>query len=394
MKRACTFALALGMIALPARFSHSKDETYMLDPVTVTARGYAASQSETPGSVGVVDERDISLAPKGSIVDSLQRIPGITRTGDSPWGQDISIRGLSGPSVIILLDGKRINTATDLNARLGFINPADVERIEVLKGPVSALYGSGSTGGVVNIITRKARFTDEVEAHGKLSGSGSTNPGGGSAYASLSASGSRLWGFASGSYRGYGDTFGGGDTHVNHSDYMDKQGRAMLGAKPWDPLTLTFEYVQSEGNSIGIPGGVSSMPELARVRYPRSEFSFFSADAELDVSGEHLQTVAGNFYYTRNKRRVHVDRIPPGAPNTAYPIELRPAADHETYGGKLQATWKAGGHTLVTGADFWTWRVESSRYRSLYRPAPAGGPIQFSDSPTPDARQVSIGVFA
>ncbi|MDR1490914.1 MAG: TonB-dependent receptor plug domain-containing protein, partial [Desulfovibrio sp.] len=178
MKRIFTFVLALGMIACPARFAHSKDEAYMLDPITVTARGYAASQSETPGSVGVVDERDISLAPKGSIVDSLQRVPGITRTGDSPWGQDISIRGLSGPSVIILLNGKRINTATDMNARLGFINPADVERIEVLKGPVSALYGSGSTGGVVNIITRKAKFTDEIEAHGKLSGSGSTNPGG------------------------------------------------------------------------------------------------------------------------------------------------------------------------------------------------------------------------
>jgi outer membrane receptor for ferrienterochelin and colicin len=76
-----------------------------------------------------------------------------------------------------------------MNARLGFINPADVERIEVIKGPVSALYSSGSTGGVVNIITRKAKFTDGLEAHGRLAGSGSSNPGAGSAYGNFSVSG-------------------------------------------------------------------------------------------------------------------------------------------------------------------------------------------------------------
>ena len=360
--------------------------------VIVTARGYAASQSETPGSVGVVTEREITLAPKGSLVDSLQRIPGIARTGDSPWGQDISIRGLSGPSVVILLNGKRINTATDMNARLGFINPADVERIEVLKGPVSALYGSGSTGGVVNIITRKAKFTKEVEPHGRFAVSGGTNPGGGDAYGNVSLSGPNAWAFVSGAYRDYGETYGGRDSRVYNSDFMDKQGRVMFGLKPWEPLTLTVEALQSVGNEVGIPGGVGSMPALARVTYPGTQFTFLSLDATLDVNGAYFKTLEGTVYYTANKRRVRVDKIPP-APAGAYPVELRPSADHKTWGGKLQGTVEAGTHTIVAGADFWTWSIESNRMRSMWRPAPAGGPITFNDAPTPDATQVSTGLF-
>jgi hemoglobin/transferrin/lactoferrin receptor protein len=393
MKIRSALVCLLGVIlcALPARAAQD-DGVLTLEPITVTARGYAASQSETPGGVAVAVERDIVLAPKGSLVDSLERFPGITRSGDSPWGQDISIRGLSGASVVILLNGKRINTATDMNARLGFINPADVERIEVLKGPISALYGSGSTGGVVNIITRRADFSESPEAHGRFSASGSTNPGGGDLYGNFSLSGPRVWAFASGALRDYGDTFGGHDSRVGNSEFSDTQGRAMLGFKPWDPLTITLEGMHSVGNDIGIPGGVSSMPALARVTYPYSEFSFFSLDADLKVDGEYLKTLEADFYYTRNKRRVRVDHIPVPAAG-AYPIELKPSADHETWGGKLQANFEFGEHTLVGGADFWTWSIESSRRRSMFRPPAAGGPIAFSDSPTPEATQFSAGLF-
>ncbi len=399
MKRIYGTLLLLGVLtaALAAPAAGAENEAVMMDPVTVTARGYAASQSDTPGSVGVVTEKEITLAPKGSIADSLTRIPGLTRTGDSPWGQDISIRGLAGPSVIILLDGKRINTATDMNARLGFINPEDVERVEVLKGPVSALYGSGSIGGVVNIITRKGKFSKDFEAHGRLAASGSTNPGGGDAYANISLSGERGWGFASGAFRNYGDTFGGENSWVPNSQFKDKQGRGMFGVKPWDPLTIEVQVMQSTGDNIGLPGGVSSMPALAKVTYPSSEFTFASIDAALQVDASVLKTIDANFYYTRNKRRVRVDDIPPQSspqyPN-AYPLELKPSADHETYGGKLQGTFEAGGHTIVAGADFWTWSVSSERTRSMWRRAPAGGPITFTDHPTPDADQYSIGLFA
>jgi hemoglobin/transferrin/lactoferrin receptor protein len=395
--RRASACLAAALLFSPPALAAPEGGVVTLGPITVTARGYAASRSDTPGGVAVATEQEIILAPKGSIVDALDRLPGIRRTGDSPWGQDISIRGLSGPSVVILLNGKRINTATDMNARLGFINPADVERIEVLKGPISALYGSGSTGGVVHISPRQAAFSVEITPPGKLVATGSTNPGGGGGYASFSLSGPHAWAFVSGAFRDYGETFGGRDSRVANSDFMDSQGRAMLGLKPWDPLTVTLEGMQSVGNDIGLPGGVSSMPALAKVTYPASEFTFFSLDADLEVNGDYLKNLEADFYYTRNKRRVLVDHIPPASsaqyPN-AYPVELRPSADHETWGGKLQATFELGTHTLVGGADFWTWSIESNRRRSMFRAPGLGGPITFSDSPTPDATQVSAGLFA
>ncbi|MDR1124734.1 MAG: TonB-dependent receptor [Deltaproteobacteria bacterium] len=368
-------------LAAPAsKAAQPEGQGYLLDPVVVTARGYAASQSDTPGGVGVVTEEDIRLARKGSLVDALEKVPGITRTGDSPWGQDISIRGLSGTSVVILLNGKRLNTATDLNARLGFINPADIERVEVLKGPISALYGSGSTGGVVNIITKKPVFTDTVEAHGEVSGSAGTNPGGASLYGNGSVSGSKAFALASGGYRDYGNVYGGHDTVSRNSGFLDHQIRGLVGIKPWSPLTLTFEAMQSEGNNIGIPGGSSAMPQMATVTYKDTEFRFFSADADLDVDGEYLKSLTANFYYSENKRNVEIDN----RGNTP-PVWMNPRAKHTNYGGKTQGTLEAGDHTIVTGSEFWVWEMKSRR-TNLNN--------QAVDRPAPDSNQTSVGIFA
>ena len=368
-------------LAAPAsKAAQPEGQGYLMDPVVVTARGYAASQSDTPGGVGVVTEEDITLARKGSIVDALEKVPGITRTGDSPWGQDISIRGLSGASVVILLNGKRLNTATDLNARLGFINPADVERIEVLKGPVSALYGSGSTGGGVNIITKKPVFTDEVEAHGEVAGSASTNPGGASIYGNGSVSGQKAFALVSGGYRDYGNIYGGDDTKSRNSGFLDHQIRGVVGLKPWQPLTLTIEALQSEGSNIGIPGGSSSMPGMATVTYKDTEFKFFSVDADLDVDGDYLKTVTANFYFSENKRNVEIDNR-----GKTPPAWMNPRSKHTNYGGKVQGTLEAGDHTIVTGTEFWVWEMKSRRTNLN------NGSV---DRPVPDSNQTSVGVFA
>jgi len=374
-------------------FAADPDDEMAKNPVLVTARGYATSQSNTPGGVAVVTDREIALAPKGSIADALDRVPGISRTGDSPWAQDISIRGLSGPSVVILLNGKRINTATDLNFRLGMINPADVERIEVLKGPVSALYGSGSIGGVVNIITRKPAFTNENEVHGQVSLSGSSNPEGGNVYGNVSLSGPGSSGLIAVARRDYSDTYGGHHTNVPNSEFRDEQARAVFNLKPYENLTLSFEAMKSVGHDIGIPGGPSAMPAIAQVTYPRTEFSFLSMDATLDVNSSYLKMLEASFSYSENKRRVRVDQIPP-ASSGPYAIELRPSSNHENWGGKLQGTFEAGSHTLVSGVDFWRWSVDTNRYRSMYRPPAAGGPIQFNDNTMPDPTQTSVSLFA
>lgn len=364
----------------PAHAQNQDAGALIMDPVVVTARGYAAPQSETPGSIEVATSDDISAAPKGSLVDAISRLPGISRAGDSPWGQDVSIRGLSGPSIVVLVNGKRINTATDMNARLGFINPMDIERIEVLKGPVSALYGSGSTGGVINIITRKGDFSAEPEVRGRVATSFNSNPAGIGAYATVSAGGERVWGTIAAGLRNFDDSFGGDRSRVINSEYSDVQGRLAMGFKPTDNMVITLEATHLEGDDIGIPGGVSSMPAMAYVNYPRAGFTFVSADLDVDVDGRYLKDLHADIYYTRNERRVMVTGTPA-------PVQfINPRADHETLGGKVQGAIEAGEHTIVTGLDVWSWSVESKRNRQF----PAGALI---DKPTPDARQTSFGIF-
>ena len=386
--------LCMLFMTSPLSANDTIDNSAIFDPVIVTARGYAASQSDTPGSVAVVTEEDIATAHrKGSIVDTLEKIPGIARTGDSPFAQDISIRGLSGTSVVVLINGKRINTATDLNFRLGMINPADVLHIEVLKGPVSALYGSGSIGGVVNVITRKPVFSSETKVHGKLFASASTNPGGGEAFGSTSLSGAHAGALISASLRDYGNTYGSNSTGIFNSQFKDKQGRAVLNIKPSDNLKMSLEAIQSIGTNIGIPGGLSTMPPLARVSYPRTRFSMISLDVTADVNANHLKMLEGSFYYTQNKRHVLIDQIPP-AITPAYPVELQPSSNHSTWGGKMQANFESGAHTLVVGMDFWTWTISTNRYRLMYSTKPTPGYVSFYDPSMPDTRQTSIGFFA
>lgn len=129
-----------------------------MENMVVSARGTEHQISQTPGGVGVVNEKVIFKTQPTSITNVTTRIPGVDKISDSAWGSAINIRGLGRNRVVFLIDGCRVNTATDINAQFGLIDPQEIERIEVLKGPISALYGSGSIGGIVNIITKKEVF--------------------------------------------------------------------------------------------------------------------------------------------------------------------------------------------------------------------------------------------
>ncbi|MDR2460025.1 MAG: TonB-dependent receptor [Deltaproteobacteria bacterium] len=367
-----------------------EDGQITLEEIIVSARGYATPVASIPGGVEVATEREINTSPRhGSIVDALDKLPGISRTGESPYAQDVSIRGLSGPSIVILINGKRINTATDMNARLGYINAADVERIEVLKGPLSALYGSGSTGGVINIITRKPlQFTSDLEAHGRINLGGSTNPEGGLAYGYFEFTSPKFWALVSTGYRHYGTTYGFDRHRVPNSQFQDTGGRASFSFRPTDSLTLTTEAIRTIAHDVGIPGGNTAMPNIADIRYPRGEFTLISQDLELQVGGDYLKKLEADLYYTSNRRRVRITNVGPATPQ---PIELLPKADHDTWGGKIVFTWQLNSHTLLTGADFWTWGINSERLRTVQM----GNNFYTSlDHPTPDSKQVSIGIFA
>lgn len=123
------------------------------DTISVTATRNPIKSFEYPGMVTVQDRDDIELLQPSSPDDVLRFVPGVKfeggprRTGEVP-----SIRGFSGPDVIILFDGARQNYNSGHNGRF-FIDPSVLKRVEVLRGPASSLYGSGGMGGLIEFRT-------------------------------------------------------------------------------------------------------------------------------------------------------------------------------------------------------------------------------------------------
>lgn len=139
----------------------SAAETTATDTMVVTASGFQQRIQDSAASISVVTREQIENKAYTDITDALKDVPGVVVTGGGSHS-DISIRGMSAKYTLILVDGKRVDTrGTRPNSdgsgiEQGWLPPlAAIERIEVVRGPMSSLYGSDAMGGVINVITRK-----------------------------------------------------------------------------------------------------------------------------------------------------------------------------------------------------------------------------------------------
>lgn len=131
--------------------------------ILVTATRTAQSLADIPASVTVLDADDIRRSAPLHAGDLLRDLAGADLQGGGLPGYEtkLSLRGLTPgfqtKRVLVLIDGRRVNEQFQGNAELGQLPVDDIERIEILRGPASALYGSNAMGGVLNIITRRGR---------------------------------------------------------------------------------------------------------------------------------------------------------------------------------------------------------------------------------------------
>lgn len=151
----------------------------MLEEVVVTATGFEQKITDAPASISVVSQDEILSRPHNNLLDMLKYQEGIDigTTRDKTGQGSVSMRGLTGEYTLLLIDGKRQNNHGDIypnnfggNA-FGHLPPTEaIERIEVLRGPASTLYGADAMGGVVNVITKKTadRWFGTVNLAGTL----------------------------------------------------------------------------------------------------------------------------------------------------------------------------------------------------------------------------------
>lgn len=145
-------------------------ENTVMEPVVVTATKTPVAVGDLPVSVTVVDKDEIAGMPAHDLSDVLRRVPGVDINRTNPNGAaTVSMRGMGFQRSAVLVDGQPtefLTTGVGVRTAIQSIDPENVERIEVVRGAGSALYGSNAMGGVINVITKQGEAgKPESEVH-------------------------------------------------------------------------------------------------------------------------------------------------------------------------------------------------------------------------------------
>lgn len=155
-------ALLFTTLPLAAGVAAQTSAGVQTQEVIVTANRLAQPLGETLAASTVFTLEDIEASQAVSLFDLLAGAPGIqmARTGGQGTQTSLFLRGTNSDHTLILVDGVKVNTASEGFARLENIPLAQIERIEVVRGPQSSLYGADAIGGVIQIFTKQAARTD------------------------------------------------------------------------------------------------------------------------------------------------------------------------------------------------------------------------------------------
>lgn len=160
-----TSRVLVGTLALLATsIAAANQNPIRLADTVVSAAGFEQKITEAPASISVISQEDLQQNRYSNLAQVLENVEGIdtNQSTGKTGGLNISIRGMESQHTLILIDGRRQNAPGNIapngfgETSTSFIPPMSaIERIEVIRGPMSTLYGSDALGGVVNIITKK-----------------------------------------------------------------------------------------------------------------------------------------------------------------------------------------------------------------------------------------------
>ena len=134
-----------------------------IEEIVVTAAGFEQKITDAPASISIVTAADLEQKPYMTLIDAVRNLEGVDvgETSDKTGQRTNSLRGMGSDYTLVLINGRRQNNHGDIypnsfgGNQFNHIPPLDtIERIEVIRGPASTLYGADALGGVVNIITR------------------------------------------------------------------------------------------------------------------------------------------------------------------------------------------------------------------------------------------------
>ncbi|EPF70977.1 ligand-gated channel protein [Acinetobacter rudis] len=268
MKSALTMAVLSMMYVTQAQANttnsattqtNGQSERVVLDTIVVTASGFEQDIKKAPATISVLSQEEINKKAYRDVTDALKDVPGVVVTGGGS-SSDISIRGMGSAYTVILVDGKKVNTRSvrpnsdNAGIEQGWLpGITAIERIEVIRGPMSGLYGSDAMGGVINIITKKT--ATEWSGSVKLDTTLQENQDSGNLYqANAYVSGPLIENLLSLKANGTFSQRQEDDIIGGFNKQKMRAGGATLSLTPNDLHAIDFEYQRSIQNRSGTVG--------------------------------------------------------------------------------------------------------------------------------------------
>lgn len=321
--------------------------------VVVTAAGYEQSIKDAPASITVISGAEIAKRSYTDLADVLKFVPGVSVQG-SGTEQSISIRGMGNAYTLFLIDGRPAQGGDtfELNGQgrgqqLSFMPPLDmIERVEVIRGPASGLYGSDAMGGVINIITKKVSNKWRGSATAEFVKPDGANDVNGDGYNSSFVVNGPLVDDVlgiqlSGGFRGTdeGSVVQFGDATTGDADYKQSNFGAKVTWKANASNTLTA-------------GG--SRTETDRYRHPgRSLAATAAATYQGSTKNNLFLAHDGNYGDLRTSTYLNLDSANNPTTRTNAPSGAMRGIDFDTLTLNSQGTWRASdAHTLTGGFTY------------------------------------------
>jgi hemoglobin/transferrin/lactoferrin receptor protein len=410
--RSATFvAMALAPAGVVAQSSDERPDTvvYTVDPLMVTATRGERALSTVPRPVTVVTSREFRRELPNTVSDLFRTRPGLDVAGVGVNQARPQIRGLKGQRVLLLSDGLRLNNSrrqTDFGELLALVDVNGVERVEVVRGPASVLYGSDALGGVINVITR-------APTEQGLHGSGAVRYG---SVEEQYAGTFRLYGRfdafsvrAGGSIReadaysapsgSFGDITLADDVIVDGTGTRDQNFDVRLGYDFGDQSVFgTYERYDATDSGFGSvdPAAYDPAAPDIRITYPQQTFNKLSVGYRGDIDSaliDHFEVLA---YGQQNARELRFGIGPFPAGPGFIGIDNLNTTNVRTWGGRAEARKLMHPSVLLTwGVDAWR---DAATGTDLNTTTLTGfGPTPIVDVNTrpqlPDAEYLSLGAF-
>lgn len=369
--------------------------------IVITATRTKQELQKVPSSISIVTQEDLKHSDATTLADTLQDVPGIEVFDQSiPGAKRVQIRGESGARVLVLIDGQKISEQKSMDGAALLIDPNRIERIEVIKGPASVLYGSDAIGGVINVITKKGG-TRPVQA--ELITTYDTSADGVNGYASIFGGIDRFSYRLSGSWTDYGDRRTP-DRTLENSSYETREFSA-FGGYDLDRVSIgvLYDRYQSDINSHtpeGTTGGTLTYFQIDLPEWDREKISTY---AELRDVGDSVPRMRLDAYFQNTRKLLKNDMdlsipISPAFRNMVIENRITTDNDQDAIGGNFQVDWTPHhAHHLIFGYEPVFDRIDASTTivsrRDSPMPPPFGTQTDSTDHFTYDAAMDTHAIY-